>query len=394
MRNRSSAPLVTLAVTLGLLLGVAAAWAALPKAGTSVRRSVAPRHRRHAGRIPALLSVSGPRSAQFYNAAGWRAGCPVPAGACGTVRTLPGQETVLVSIRRLGPTPKRRPRRARRVRRPRRHVVKQPSFHRATLSPRKLRGKLQPQRRWSYRFALPRPDGQYTLTVKLIDRRRKRVRVQVARSLPFTVDTVPPLAPVITAFPANPTTVVTARLTFSAPEPWLGYQCDLDSQLWHSCQSPVGYAGLSVAGHQFQVRAVDRAGNWSPSATYAWTVIGGGPAGPALPFTLSGGATGTLYPGGPARPVALRVANANDAPIYLTSLTASLRTSSLPLGCPASDYRIIQPTLPVSGVYVPAHTTLTLSSATPAIQMVETGSNQDACRGAQLVLDYAGTARS
>jgi hypothetical protein len=313
------------------------------------------------------------------------------------VRTLPGQETVLVSIRRAGPAPSRHARPARRARRQRRHVVKPPSFHRATLSPRKLKGRLQQQRRWSYRFALPRPDGQYILTVKLIDWRRKRVRVQLAQSVTFTVDTVPPAAPVITVSPANPTTAVTARLSFSAPEPQLGYQCDLDNQLWHPCQSPVGYAGLSLARHQFQVRAVDRAGNWSPSAAYAWTVIGAGPAVPGLPFALSGGATGALYPGGPARPVALSVANSNAVPIYVTGLTASLRRSSLPLGCPASGYRIIEPRLPVSGVYVPAHTTLTLPAsggATPAIQMVETGSNQDPCRGARLILDYAGRARS
>ncbi|MEO6857458.1 MAG: hypothetical protein ABI323_02575 [Solirubrobacteraceae bacterium] len=231
--------------------------------------------------------------------------------------------------------------------------------------------------------------------MKLTSRRRNRVRVRVTQSMTFTVDTVPPLAPVITAAPANPTTETNAHLSFSAPERWLSDQCDLDNQPWHPCQSPVGYAGLSQARHQFQVRAVDRAGNWSPSTAYAWTVIGAGPAGPGLPFALSGGARGALYPGGSARPVALSVANANNVPIYVTGLSASLRLSSLPLGCPASGYRIIEPRLPASGVYVAAHTTLTLPvGATPTIQMVETGSNQDPCRGARLVLDYAGTARS
>jgi hypothetical protein len=131
------------------------------------------------------------------------------------------------------------------------------------------------------------------------------------------------------------------------------------------------------------------------------TVVPASPANPAsgssVPFTISSQSGGTLYPGRTAAMLPLTVANPGSATIYVTGLNVALQTSSLPAGCPADGFQIREPSLPAAGVIVPAGASVTLT--TPAlgaasIRMLDTGSNQDACRQAALTLLLTGSAHS
>ena len=75
----------------------------------------------------------------------------------------------------------------------------------------------------------------------------------------------------------DPTTVqTTAAFAFSSNEGVVSFECDLDSEAYAPCSSPVEVTGLSVGDHTFAVRAIDLAGNEDPTpAVLAWTV---GPA--------------------------------------------------------------------------------------------------------------------
>ena len=135
--------------------------------------------------------------------------------------------------------------------------------------------------------------------------------------------------------------------------------------------------------------------------TVSFTVDTTVPANPAsgssVPFTISSQSGGTLYPGRAAANLPLTVANSGSATIYVTGLNVALETSRLPAGCPADGFQIREPSLPAAGVIVPAGGSVTLT--TPAlgaasIQMLDTASNQDACRQAALTLVLTGSAHS
>ena len=75
----------------------------------------------------------------------------------------------------------------------------------------------------------------------------------------------------------------------------------------------------------------------------------------------------------------------------------TLASSSLPAGCSASGYVVNQASIPTAGVAVPPNGSVSLpaqGATLPSIEMIDTGSNQDACQNAQLQLSYAGSAHS
>jgi hypothetical protein len=155
----------------------------------------------------------------------------------------------------------------------------------------------------------------------------------------------------------------------------------------------MSYSGLALGSHNFQVRAADPAGNISGPVAYGWTVI----ASDGLPFSISGDATGSLYPGAAARPIGLTLTNPNSVAIYVTGLKVALNTSSLPAGCPAGGYQITQATVPAGGVMIAANGSVTLPAGganAPTIRMVDTGTDQDPCQNAKLTLSYSGSAHS
>jgi beta-glucanase (GH16 family) len=84
-------------------------------------------------------------------------------------------------------------------------------------------------------------------------------------------DTTPPVA-TITSGPAegSSTTATDASFSFTANQP-ATFECKLDTASFASCASPKRYSGLSVGEHNFQVRAIDTAGNIGSTASRTWT---------------------------------------------------------------------------------------------------------------------------
>jgi hypothetical protein len=211
----------------------------------------------------------------------------------------------------------------------------------------------------------------------------------------FILDTVAPPAPSIVSGPSSPTGAGTASVRFSGTSGVVAFQCSLNGAPPTTCSSPAAYTGLAAGTHQFSVWAIDEAGNRSPPATDYWQQASA--SGPSAPFTISGQTGGGLYPGAGAQAVPLTLSNPGAETIYVTGLGVTLQVSRLPPGCSADGFQIREPSLPAAGVVVPARSTVTLP--TPAlgaasIQMIDTGSNQDACQGAALALTFTGTAHS
>lgn len=78
----------------------------------------------------------------------------------------------------------------------------------------------------------------------------------------------------------TPETVVTdydvaydhATFWFSSDQPTATFECALDTTVFTACTSPAKYTGLNPASHEFQVRAVDTAGNVDPTPVdMSWT---------------------------------------------------------------------------------------------------------------------------
>ena len=142
-------------------------------------------------------------------------------------------------------------------------------------------------------------DGQHTFQVRAIDQ-AGNADLSPA-SYTWTIDTTsePPAdtTPPETTLgerPANPTTSTSANFTFTGTDDRttataLRFQCRLDSSAlgFTDCSSPRLYTGLTAGAHQFEVRAVDEAGNVDQTpATHTWTIDTVAPQttlGPGLP---------------------------------------------------------------------------------------------------------------
>ena len=331
------------------------------------------------------LAVSFAANDAAYGSARWRPGCaPNGTGLCGTVTAPAGLKSVIVWIQQKGSD---------KYYNGRGYASKQEVWNNAAISPKPANGKRVVRATWFYRLALPKPDGKYTVRVRATDQIGNINRGRTQKTLSFVIDTAGPPTPTITSGPANPTPATSATLT--STDRWAGvtYQCNLDGRGWNPCTSPATYSGLSVGDHVFHVRAVNKAGDLSNPASYGWTVV---PTS-GLPFTITGNAVGALYPGASAEPIALTLSNPNGVQIYVTNVTVTLASSSLPVGCSASGYVVNQASIPTAGVAVPPNGSVSLpgqGATLPSIQMIDTGTNQDACQNAQLQLSYAGSAHS
>jgi len=115
-------------------------------------------------------------------------------------------------------------------------------------------------------------------------------------------------------------------------------------------------------------------------------------------FTIS--APSITVPGpGASQPLNLSLTNTNNQPLNVTNLTVNIQSVIKAAGAPAgsctvADYAITQ----YSGTYpvaVPGGQTVSLSSLRPTstwpkLNMLNSGSNQDACKGAHVNLTYSG----
>jgi hypothetical protein len=99
--------------------------------------------------------------------------------------------------------------------------------------------------------------------------------------------------PSIAGAPANPSTVDTARFTFTDATAGVGFQCKLDSATYSSCSSGVSYSALKLGAHTFSVRAV-KANKTSDAATFAWNIVVTPPTITAAPAAITQATTASF----------------------------------------------------------------------------------------------------
>lgn len=204
-----------------------------------------------------------------------------------------------------------------------------------------------------------------------------------------------PPAPTILSHPSSPTNDTSASFAFSDSASPVSYQCKLDRGSYTACSSPTAYSNLGLGEHEFDVRAIDKAGHLSSAATFEWKITG---QQAALPLTIEGNVPSPLAPGASPVAIPLRLHNPNHTPIFVTSLTVALQTSGLPASCGAANFQLTQSNASsTKSVEVAANGSVTLPAAgvsAPTIQMVETHTNQSACEKATLWLSYTGSDHS
>jgi hypothetical protein len=223
----------------------------------------------------------------------------------------------------------------------------------------------------------------------------------------YTIDRLaPPVA--FTTKPADPSAVATSRFSWTSPASDVDrYQCATENGPFSTqvnsqggspepCASPLKYAVATTNNdrHQFGLRVYDHVGNFT-QITHGWKVA----AGSIQEFSLSGSAVGLLYPGAPARPIALKLTNPNSVAILVTDAQVAVASSSSSAGCsPAANVAVTQSDVSATKpVQIAAGASVTLPAqgvAAPQIRMLNLSTNQDACKNATFSLAYNGSALS
>jgi hypothetical protein len=176
------------------------------------------------------------------------------------------------------------------------------------------------------------------------------------------------------------------------------------------------YSGLTVGLYCFFVYATDKAGARSRTSQYCWEVQGHPPPYPPphprpphpspspspspslLGLTIGGNLSTPLFPG-TSESLDLTFTNPNSVPMTIPSgnlAAANITVTTTQAGCPNSDFEVVQGL--TASVTIPANQAIAISLADlsiptgdwPVIEMLETGTNQDACEGAPLTLTYSG----
>jgi hypothetical protein len=229
------------------------------------------------------------------------------------------------------------------------------------------------------------PDGSRTFTVRAADAAGNVGSAAATRT--WTIDTVPPPAPVLTNKPDDPNGDGIADFTWTDSEAGVTFKCSVENGSFASCSSPFHtIVDVSNDGtHQFAVRAFDAAGNFSTTA-YSWKVLH------AVNVVVDGNAVGLLYPGGPTREIALVLHNPNNFPVTISLI--SVTVSASPDNCSAATNVHLEQSSVGNGlspqtVTVPANTNLTVPSALrPTISLLNLPSSQDACKDGTFTLSY------
>jgi hypothetical protein len=114
-------------------------------------------------------------------------------------------------------------------------------------------------------------DGKHAFQVRATDPAGNTDK-SPAKAKTWRVDTTPPNTTIM-AKPANPTTKTVAKFKFKSTELNSTFQCNLDGAGFTSCKSGQSYTGLLIGNHNFQVHAIDAAGNIDPTpASFDWTI--------------------------------------------------------------------------------------------------------------------------
>jgi hypothetical protein len=183
------------------------------------------------------------------------------------------------------------------------------------------------------------------------------------------------------------------------------FQCRLDDGGWRACTSPYRLTGLGFGIHTFAVRALNRADIPGSASSYSWqqaeVAVAPGQVSPAQqevdpkPFSIERqGELEDLYPGYPPQQLPVLVINPNPVPIEVTSLTVGIPVD--PPSCSAENFTLTASSVsPAAPLIVPAGASIALptaSASAPTIGMLNLPVNQDACRGAEVPLVFAGEA--
>jgi trimeric autotransporter adhesin len=119
--------------------------------------------------------------------------------------------------------------------------------------------------------AAPLADGPHTFAVRGTD---QVGNTSDPETQDFTVDTVAPKTK-ITDGPPNKTSKDKARFKFKSNESHSKFKCSLDGKKPKSCDSPKTYKNLDKGRHDFEVFAIDAAGNRDQSpAGWSWKIKG------------------------------------------------------------------------------------------------------------------------
>ena len=120
--------------------------------------------------------------------------------------------------------------------------------------------------------ASPLPDGPHAFDVRAIDAPGNESAV---RTRSFIVEARPPSV-TISSGPAEGSTSSeqSASFGFASNEPQTSFRCRLDGGGFEDCGSPFTASDLTAGPHTFRVRATDRAGKQSSTASRAWAIEG------------------------------------------------------------------------------------------------------------------------
>lgn len=167
---------------------------------------------------------------------------------------------------------------------------------------------------------------------------------QATKSVTFTVDTIPPVAQFTGTLPGQSTSGQVDKSTspsfsFTSNEQGSTFRCNIDNGAWSACTSPRATEALSNGPHTFRVKAVDRAGNESSSATtWTWTVDSIAPNKPRITAPSDGANLSDSKPviSGTAEPLSV-VSVRVDGSLVGTAQTGANGSWSLTPSSPIAD---------------------------------------------------------
>ena len=311
-------------------------------------------------RTPPTVNITFPGNGGQFNAAGWSAGCS-PVGLCGTASDPSGVQSVSVAIRQESSG----------------KYWNGSSFSSSAMVFNAAVGTTS----WKYAMVRP-PDGKYTLSVRATDNLGNAILTTNCKSASFTIDTVPPAAPVITSKPSNPTKDTSPSFQFTDTTYPSTFFCRLDSGAVTVCtnhpdhhgqsleRGSITYNHVSPGAHCFYVYAVDPAGNVGPTTSSCWTITGD-----HVNFVISGNVAQPLSPG-VTKPLTVTVFNPNSSALTIPINGISVAVSTTKAGCANSNFA--GSSGPASAVTVGGGATITIPGFT--VSMLETGVNQDDCK--------------
>ena len=199
------------------------------------------------------VSLSHPQDGDTYGPERWDDDCSGGGRVCGRAEDRSGVDDVLVSIRRV--------------------ATGLYWNGRAFASASQAFLLADGEEKWRLKLPLPSADGAYEIRVRAVDELGNATAAGAERRATFHVDRTPPPAPTILDGPPNPSNDDDAEFAFASSEPGARFLCRLDgSRDWDRCDDDERFRNLRDGLRTLSVRAVDRAGNAGPAATWSWRI--------------------------------------------------------------------------------------------------------------------------